>query len=559
MPKPMLVVAEWIEAHCVIPDLELRGDPFLLGDDQLGFVAAHYSVKDSAWYDPWLDVPMADRPVEYRTDPELRKRRNLRGGAFEYRRSMLVRAQKWGKSPLVSAFVCVEAVGPALFAGWAAAGDEYRCSDYGCGCGWSYPYEPGEPMGRPWSTPLIQITATTEDQTDNTYDALRPMIDLGPLSALIPKTGEEFIRLPRGGRIDAVTSKGNSRLGQRVTFVVQDETGLWIESNGGWNLAKKQRQGLSGMGGRAIETTNAWDPAQSSVAQRTFESRSRDVYKDFRVPPKELDFRKKAERRKIFEFNYAGAPWVDLDMIEGQAAEMMALEPSDAERFFGNRIVAGTGSWLEMPKVPAGSPVEVKFRTRVCGGFDGSDNDDHTGIRLATIDGHRFTPTYGDDNRKTYWRPQDWNGRVPRAEVAAAWSELGAQFEFVRVYMDPHLWESEIDALASTFGAKVFLPWPTNQLNRMHAALERYRTDLYNKDSSFTWDGDVDLESSMRNAVMRMRTVDPLTGKRRYFIGKASDPQKIDLLMSDVLAHEALNDAMAAGLTAEKEPFYVYY
>src|SRR6185503_6202554 len=93
-----------------------------------------------------------------------------------------------------------------------------------------YVYDPGEPMGRPWSTPLIQITATTEDQTDNTYDALRPMIDKGPLAELITKTGEEFIRLPGGGRIDAVTSKATSRLGQRITFAAQDEVGLWTKT-----------------------------------------------------------------------------------------------------------------------------------------------------------------------------------------------------------------------------------------------------------------------------------------------------------------------------------------
>jgi len=72
-----------------------------------------------------------------------------------------------------------------------------------------------------WPTPLIQITAFSEEQTDNIYDALRPMIDRGPLHALIPKTGEEFIRLPNGGRIDTVTSNAQSRLGARVTFVLR--------------------------------------------------------------------------------------------------------------------------------------------------------------------------------------------------------------------------------------------------------------------------------------------------------------------------------------------------
>ena len=181
MPKPMYVVADWIEAHCVIPDQESRGEPFLLGDDQLRFVLSHYTVKDAAKSAGSRVAGRIVKPAD----------------AFVSRRSQLVRAQKWGKSPLVSAFVCVEGVGPAVFCGFAEAGDVYDCRDHGCFCGWVYEYEAGEPMGRPMSTPLIQITATTEDQTDNTYDALRPMIELGPLADVIPKTGEEFIQIGR--------------------------------------------------------------------------------------------------------------------------------------------------------------------------------------------------------------------------------------------------------------------------------------------------------------------------------------------------------------------------
>ena len=103
------MVPEWVEAHCVIPDQEHRGEPFLLGDEQLLFMANHYAVKP-------------DAVVEQKAT------------AFVYRRSQLVRAQKWGKSPLVSAFVCAEGVGPTLFAGFARGGETYDCRDFGCGC-----------------------------------------------------------------------------------------------------------------------------------------------------------------------------------------------------------------------------------------------------------------------------------------------------------------------------------------------------------------------------------------------------------------------------------------
>lgn len=321
--RPLLLTIDWMEQHCVIPDGDHVGQPYLLSDEQASFTANHYMVRAQA-------------------------RRGQRAPAFRFRRSQLVRSQKWGKSPITAAFVCLEGVGPALFDGWAGASDAYLCEDHGCHCGWEYEYEAGEPMGRPWPTPLIQITATSEDQTDNTYDALRPMIDLGPLHELIPHTGESFIRLPGNGRIDAVTSKANSRLGQRVTFVPQDETGIWTESNGMVKTASTQRRGLAAMGGRAVETTNAWDPSENSVAQRTFESGASDIHIDFRQPPSDLSWKNKRDRHKILQFNYADAPWAlaNLSSIEGEVNEMMKDRAEEAERFFGNRLVYGSGTWL---------------------------------------------------------------------------------------------------------------------------------------------------------------------------------------------------------------------
>lgn len=513
------VVAAWVEAHCVIPDGDDVGRPFALGDEQFAFIVNHYRIKRGTDFDRIV------KPVD----------------AFTYRRSQLVRAQKWGKSPLIAAFVCAEGVGPVVFDGWAVGGEVYDCREHGCGCGWWYEYEPGEPMGRAWTTPLIQITATSEDQTDNTYDALRPMIDKGPLAELIPKTGEEFIRLPGGGRIDVVTSKANSRLGQRITFAAQDETGLWLESNGGHKLAKTQRRGLAGMGGRSIETTNAWDPAQDSVAQRTYEAQASDINKDFQQPPANLSFRNKAERRKIFAYNYRAAPWVSVDAVEAEAAELMEKDPADAERFFGNRIVAGSGAWLDARKWE--SKIEARIvapGTPIVLGFDGSDVNDWTGIRAETLDGYQFTPTY-HGGRLTIWDPGMHDGRVPRTEVLAAFEEIFDTFDVVRAYFDPPYWQSEINMLEGRYPDRVFR-WETYRPKQMHAALERFKTDVSLAESDFRHDGNPTVATHIRNAVEVARNPYPA-----YLIFKASETQKIDLAMSSVLAHEAASDARASG------------
>lgn len=329
-PQTLAVALDWIEAHCVVPDRFQRGAPFRLYDYQFEYLAGFYLVKPSTKWTP--------------ENPAL-------GAAFVHQEGLQVGPQKIGKSPGTAAHICLEGVGPALFAGWAGEDDGYVCADWDCGCGWEYAYEPGEPMGMPWPTPLIQITALSEEQTDNIYDALRPMIEFGPLGDLIPKTGEEFIRLPGGGRIDTVTSSAKSRLGARVTFRPADETGLWTKSNKMEDVHDVQLRGLAGMGGRSSQTTNAWNPAENSVAQQTYESPAADILKQFKQPPASLSFKNKVDRRKIYRYVYGEAlqeagGHVPMDSIESLAVKLMAKDSAQAERFFGNRLVAGFGAWL---------------------------------------------------------------------------------------------------------------------------------------------------------------------------------------------------------------------
>ncbi|MEV7358195.1 hypothetical protein [Kitasatospora sp. NPDC091276] len=500
-------VGEWIEAHCVIPDGDRIGEPYLLTDEMWQLLAWHYRLRPEATADRWAS-------------------------AWAYRRSQLVRPQKWGKGPFSASLICAEAVGPVRFAGWDAA---------------------GEPVGRPWETPWIQIAATSEDQTDNVYRVLVPMIDEGPLADWIPDTGETRINVPGGGRIEPVTSSGRARLGQRITFAVQDETHSWLEANGGWRLAETQRRNLSGTGGRAVETTNAWDPSEQSVAQRTAEARVTDVHRDHRIPPP-ASLANKRERHRALRVAYGGSAvgaggWVDIDRIDGELVEIAERDPAQAERFYLNRIVAGTAGYLDRHlwdaradarPVPAdGTPVVL--------GFDGSDVDDWSGIRAETLDGFQFTPTFGPDRLPTIWDPAEHGGQVPRLEVDAAVQDLMRRYRVVRMYCDPPYWETEVDTWADRYGEKVVVRWYTQRAVQMHAAAERLRTDVMKKDSAFRHDGCPTAGAHVANARKAARPAD------RYVLKKASPAQKIDLAVVSILAHEAAGDAIKAGLARETE------
>ncbi|PXY20889.1 hypothetical protein [Prauserella muralis] len=538
---PTLFVAlDWVEAHCVIPDGFRKGEPFDLLDWQFWCLANAYRLKPDVVWNP--------------KDPVL-------APAFYYRRSQIVLPQKAGKGPYSAARICLEGLGPALFAGWARGGEVYDCREYGCGCGFVYVYEPGEAMGMPWPTPLIQVTAFSEEQAGNVYDAFVSMVKNGPLQDLIPSTpGEEFTRLPGGGRVDKVTSNAQSRLGQRVTYVPQDETGIWTTTNKMTKVATTQRRGLAGMGGRAEETTNAWDPSEQSVAQMTAESRAKDVFRFHPQAPATLSYTNKAERRRIHRYVYRyslreNGGHIDLDSIEAEAAELLEKSPAEAERFFGNRIVSGSGSWVERAKWEkrkAPTPREIRRGSLVVLGFDGSDVDDWTAIRAETADGYQFTPTYGPDNLPTIWNPADHGGQVPRLEVDAAVDELFAKYEVVRMYCDPPYWESEVDAWAERHGEKRVIRWHTRRPVQMFEAAERLRTDIVKADSGFTHDGCELTAQHVANARCSARP------QGRYVLVKATDPQKIDACVTSVITHEAAGDVTAAKGWRSARSNYVY-
>lgn len=210
--------------------------------------------------------------------------------------------------------------------------------------------------------------------------------------------------------------------------------------------------------------------------------------------------------------------------------------------------MADTQDWL--PNPPDG--------ISVCGGFDGSENDDFSAIKLETRAGLIFTPRYGPDRRPTIWRPAEWGGKIPRPEVHAAWDEINDRYNIVRAYCDPGFrdevsWESEIEAWDQSYGPKVFIHWQmagNSRINAVYAALRRFEADLAS--GLITHDGCPATTTAMMNARKIAKSAD------RYGLGKPSRTQKIDPAVTAVLAHEAASDARAAGWP-EKKAEYAYF
>ena len=186
----------------------------------------------------------------------------------------------------------------------------------------------------------------------------------------------------------------------------------------------------------------------------------------------------------------------------------------------------------------------------VCGGFDGSLNNDWTAIKLETREGLIFTPRYGPDKIPTIWNPAKWGGKTPRGQVDLAWEELAERYRLLRVYCDPGFhdetdWSTEIETWDEKHGPDVFVPWPTNQLNRMYPALRRFEADLDN--AAITHDGCPITTTHMGNARKIAAKGD------KYILAKPSQDQKIDVGVTSVLCHEAAADMRAAGWPEEQD------
>jgi hypothetical protein len=510
------LATDWIEAHCKVPGGVYEGEPLVFNGWQLYCTANHYRVKPDAVVD---------------------SRRLL--APFHYRRSVIVGPQKCGKSPWGAGMLLFEGVGPCLFAGFAAGGEVYRCEDHGCSCGWEYHYQPGEAMGVPRRKSLLGLLAYAETQTANVYEPLQTMIHSGPLAEFV-RVREGFIRLPNQGKIVPLSSAARSKLGQPLTGALGDESGLYTASNRVLDTWQTMRRGVAAMQGRTIELTNPWDPMENSAAQQAFESGAKDVFRYYRKPPADLSYGNKRDRHKIHLYVYADSPWVDPHAIDAEAAELVETDPTQAERFFGNRLVQGLGAFLTEAALEAVTVVREPER-RICLGFDGSSSGDWTAIRAEDVSGLRFTPTYdvGGDIRPTIWNPAQTGGRIPRGEVRAAVAHLFSVFTVERMYCDPRDWQTEIDDWALEYGERVVVQWPTNQINRMFDALNRYHTDLIEGGTDHL--DDTVYRTHALNARKLAKSGD------RYILGKPSEHQKIDVLMSDILAHEAAADARAEG------------
>lgn len=453
-------------------------------------------------------------------------------GKFLFDRGQIVLIKGGGKSPTAGALGCCALGAPVVFDGFDAN---------------------GQPVGRPQSSPWVQLAAVSEDQTVNTMALVLAMLREGDASDVIAGLDLGLTRIyTANGRLEPVTASAPSREGQRLTDAVLDESHLWLPGNGGIRLAATIRRNLAKMGGRSIETTNAWRSGEDSVAEAT--SAYADMARDgktrrariLRMHPRANvpDLADEPVLRSALVTLYADMPWIDVDRIVSEVYDINT-DPGDARRFYLNEITSADDAVVTAAQYDA-CELEASLvdGDTVTLGFDGGKTDDATALVACRMDDRLFEPV-------GIWEPH--GVEIDRELVTEAVHRAFLRFKVVGFYADVALWESYIDAWSREYRNKLRVKASTTSAigwdmrSRQQLATrgtERLAGAI--RDGQILHSGDVVLRRHVLNARKR---------RNRYGIsfGKESreSPNKVDGFAAMQLADMARHDLIEKGWKAQ--------
>lgn len=427
------------------------------------------------------------------------------------------------------------------------------------------------PEGGGVAFPYIPLVATTLEQTEDLgFDVLRYIIGESPLADDFDIGLERIAVLDDRGRAagKAVPLAGSpsARDGARTTFQHFDETHRMVaarlrkaHTTMGENIYKRV-----GADPWSLETTTQPAPGEGSIAEDTHQYA--EAVRDGKVDDPTLFYfhRQAADdaplttpeevRAALIEASGPAASWSgDIDGLVSRY-----FDPT-TDRAYWRRV------WLNQclpdsdlafdPKTwsaladPRG---DIKKRTLITLGFDGSRWDDHSGLVGTTVeDGHQFV--------LGHWVPNpDSALGISDEDVESRIHEAFTRWRVWRLYLDPYRYEAMVDRLIGKYGADKVKSWPTNRPRQMAEALRVYRDAQMR--GELTNDGHPEMAEHIANARRRYEDFDDAEGQRAWTIRKdrPNSERKIDLSMAGCLSWEARADALASGAKPKPSSFASY-
>lgn len=508
-------IVDWIETYCVHGPGDIEGNQIRLDDEFYNFIVSCYQVDDA--------------------------------GKRQIRRAVISRPKGRAKSEL-AAFLCVaEALGPVRFDHWATAGEVSE---------WGYPFEEGEPVGKRVTRPEILTFATELGQAGNTYGAIsfimkeskRLLKDFGKIDV-----GFMRILLPGGGTISPESAADSSKDGGKSTFVVFDETHLWVlprlkrlHQVVMRNLLKRKIAS-----GWALETSTMYAPSEGSVAEGTHEfakmvaegrTKNNGLIFDHRQASAKFDANKKRDRLAGLKEVYGPFSEVmDLDAISDSFDDPQTSS-AEWERYWFNRPVSLQGNWLpqlawdecqDARAIPDGAAVVIAL--------DGSFSHDSTVLAVVQIGEFPHLSLAGVWEKPV--ESSDWN--VPVLDVEDAIRTACLRWRVVEITADPALWMRSLEVLAAEGLPVTQFP---QSAARMTPATQRFTQMIHER--QMTHDGNAVLTRHVSNAVLKSDA----RGVRIYKESRGSS-KKIDAAVASIMALEKAMQYQEQ--PAEPAPFFI--
>ena len=528
IPKSLgFLFADWIAWHCVVPNGFDLGKPFELVGWQLENAIDFYRVKPDAVYDP-------ARPRQAAASNGAVDRSSAARSSANHRS-----ARPWPRSRRRT---CV-------FCGWAKGGETFRCSDWGCSCGFEYSYSPGEPMGMPRRTALIQLLATSEEQTANVYRPLQSMVRNGRLADLM-KVREGFIRLPNDGRIDPVTASAHSKLGNPVNFVLGDESGIWTRRSGMFEVGDTVMRGAWPW---TAECSNSPTVGPDGRQLRPDDLRiHRNGHHEILPPARPIARLRRPEGstqdpriRLLRQSVGAARPG------RGHRERAHARDPAQARRFYGCEVVQGLGSYMPEALYDATAidrePPKDAPRSASASTAPNPETGPPCARRPSTAGaGRRPTAHPGvlHIGIRSNGRDASHEARSTPACPNSSTNTRCSVFIATRIRGSRRSMNGRAgSARTSSYRGR---PTASDACSTRSPASWRHRRPLHHPlgrpDGQTAHDG-------------RPKIAKP---GDKFVLGKPSENQKIDITMADILAHEAASDMRALGWSKEGSPVMVY-
>jgi hypothetical protein len=321
-------------------------------------------------------------------------------GRFIYDEGTIQRLKGWGKDPLLSALNLFEALGNCRFDGWS--------DSFGF-----IPKTKGETL------PLVQIVATTQNQTDTTMRLFRHYLSDEAVRKYRIEINTESVKSFGIPVIFAVTGNPEALEGKSSTFVFRNETQHWnsrIAKEMASVIARNTAK-VKGGAARVLSATNAFDPNLGSVAQETREAyelqmsnmgSSKILYDSIEINPaapififkkdelgnstKEVDLPSTEENiSRLVKAVRGDSHWSVIERIIGAFFDPRN-PPDEARRFWLNTIVSSEDSWIDVRDFDKcvlntkKEKVSIKNGDTIAMFFDGSKSNDSTvlmGCRIS--------------------------------------------------------------------------------------------------------------------------------------------------------------------------------